>query len=170
MNRTRSPRYPKELGRRTVLDSGDNKERAQRLSELFRLLFDHYEIDSLAPDAWLRLAWSLAEAHVPAFRFYSRSGGPFARYPAVPKTPGEKHGKGGWDLWLDLKLYVEVEKRAKGKSVARACQDLVRVPQFKNRLGLKEQPPSAETLRRRYYLLKRDPKFCALSLISGPRP
>ncbi len=121
---------PMQLPRKTLLGRTIEKQTAQSFKEFLHrvgALFNHYGIDPAADRAWMHLAVSLAQNHVPGFQYGERKlGAPY-------KRAGD-----------DIKIYVRVKQLvAKGKSILNACITIEKDGVVKD---LK-----ASSIRQRYY-------------------
>ena len=121
---------PMPLPRNTLLGRTIEEQTAQRnVSLLHRVgaLFNHYGIDPKTDDAWMHLAVSLAQKHVPGFQFSERK--PGAPYKRVED---------------DIRIYIGVKQHvAKGQSLKNACRLIEQSGVVKD---LK-----ASSIRQRYY-------------------
>ena len=129
---------PMPLLRNTVLAPTTEKQTAQSVEEFLHrvgALFNHYGIDPKTDDAWMHLAVSLAQKHVPGFQFSERK--PGAPYKRVED---------------DIRIYFRVKQHvAKGQSVNNACRLIEQSGVVKD---LK-----ASAIRQRYYDYRKEGKM-----------
>ena len=128
---------PMPLLRNTVVGRTIEEQKNQRIESLQHrvgALFNHYGIDPKTDDAWMHLAVSLAQNHVPGFQYGERKlGAPY-------KRAGD-----------DIKIYVRVKQLvAKGKSILNACITIEKDGVVKD---LK-----ASSIRQRYYDFRKEGK------------
>ena len=121
---------PMRLPRKTIVGPTPEKQRTQSIEEFLHrvgALFNHYGIDPKTDNAWVHLAVSLAQKHVPGFQFGERK--PGAPYKRVED---------------DIRIYIRVKQHvAKGQSIKNACRLIEQSGVVKD---LK-----ASAIRQRYY-------------------